>query len=34
MNEWILISLVLVAILVLIGIVLTLVFWKKRKKVG
>jgi hypothetical protein len=34
MNEWILISLVLVAILVLIGIVLTLVFWKKKEGSG
>ena len=34
MNEWILISLVLVAILVLICIVLTLVFWKKKEESG
>jgi hypothetical protein len=32
MNEWILISLALVAILVLIGIVLTLVVYKKKKE--
>ncbi len=32
MNGWILISIALVAILVLIGVVLTLVFWKKKKE--
>ena len=31
MNEWILISIILVAVLVIIGIILTLVFWKKKK---
>ena len=32
MNEWILISIVIVAIFVLIGIVLTLVVYKKKKE--
>ncbi len=32
MNEWMLISIVLVAILILIGVILTVVFWKKKKE--
>jgi tryptophan-rich sensory protein len=32
MNEWILISIFLIAILVIIGIAIILVYWKKKKE--
>jgi 4-amino-4-deoxy-L-arabinose transferase-like glycosyltransferase len=32
MNEWVLISIALVAILVLLGIAITFIFWKKKKE--
>lgn len=31
MNEWILFSILLIAILVLLGFIITLIFWKKKK---
>jgi Gpi18-like mannosyltransferase len=34
MNDWVLILILLVAIMVVIGIVLTVVAWKKRKERG
>lgn len=33
MSEWLLISVAIVAVLVVVGILLTLVVWKKRKEV-
>ena len=32
MNEWILISIILVAIFVLLGVVISFIFWKKKKE--